>query len=93
MTLTQQIRNAIDATGTPVWQRLNAIRALVGLPPAKRGRRPGGARPKAARYAANKARYDRLVAEGCCVVCGKNPTEPGQRRCTCCKAKRKPAGA
>jgi len=45
MTLTQQIRNAIDAP-VPVWQRLNAIRALVGLPPAKRGRRPGAACPK-----------------------------------------------
>ena len=92
MTLTQQIRNAIDAPA-PVWQRLNAIRALVGLPPAKRGRRPGAASPKEARYAANKERYDRLVAAGLCVICGKNPTEPGQRRCACCKAKRKPTGA
>lgn len=86
MTLTQQIRNVIDAPA-PVWQRLNAIRALVGLPPARRGRRPGGARPKAARYAANKERYDRLVAAGLCVICGKNP---GNRRCDSCKAKRKP---
>ena len=93
MTLTQQIRNAIDAPA-PVWQRLNAIRALVGLPPAKRGRPAIPAeqlrRDQALR---NKTRYDRLVAAGLCVVCGKAPTENSQRRCSCCKAKRKPTGA
>ena len=90
MTLTQQIRNAIDNTA-PVWHRLNAVRVLVGLPPAKRGR-PAmpAAQTKEAQALRNKERYDRLVASGRCVVCAKNPTEPGQRRCDGCKAKRKP---
>ena len=88
MTLTQQIRNAIDAP-VPVWQRLNAIRKLVGLPPAKRGRRPGTGRTKAQAAAMNKARYDRLIAEGRCVVCA-GPNDTGNRRCTGCNSKRTP---
>lgn len=89
MTLTQQIRSALTSTA-PVWQRLNAIRKLVGLPAAKRGRRLGSGRITPDQRASNaKARYDRLVAEGRCVVCA-GPNDTGNRRCACCNSKRTP---
>ena len=37
--------------------------------------------------ARNRARRDRLKAQGLCIVCGKYPTEGGKIRCKTCAAK------